>query len=65
MIVRILGEGQYDVADDAFARLKSAAHGGAIEGSSSAGALGAGTSGQPMQAGVEETPVQQPEEGRA
>ena len=55
---------QSDVESE-LARLKSAPHGGAIEGSSSAGALGAGTGGQPMQAGAEETPVQQPEEGRA
>jgi phage shock protein A len=55
---------QSDVESE-LARLKSASQGGAIEGPPSAGALGAGSSGQPMQAGAEETPLQQPEEGRA
>jgi phage shock protein A len=49
------------------ARLKAASHGGAIQGPSSAGALGAGTpAAEPMQTGTEAAPVEQhPEEGRA
>ena len=55
---------QSDVESE-LARLKSASHGGAIEGSSAAGALGAGTSGQPMQAGAEETlGIGSPETGK-